>query len=87
MKEHFNGRIEVRGKPNVVNADEQVQRATEYQTWLDAGNKEGAAGDPSKTHGVKRRSILHNLPYWKVYDPAALTQMLYAFSHGTTCPT
>ena len=80
MKDHFNGRMEVRGKPNVVNANEQVQRATEYQTWLDAGNKDGAAGDPSKTHGVKRRSILHNLPYWKVYVPAALTQLLYASS-------
>ena len=55
-----------RGKPNVVNAEEQVERAIEYQNWLDEGNKEGGVGDPSKVHGVKRRSILHNLPYWKV---------------------
>ena len=82
MKEHFNGRLEVRGKPNVVNADEQVRRATEYQTWLDTDNKEGAAGDPSKTHGVKKRSILHNMPYWKVCDAAALTQLLYAFTRN-----
>jgi hypothetical protein len=87
MKDHFNGRMEVRGKPNVVNANEQVQRATEYQTWLDAGNKDGAAGDPSKIHGVKRRSILHNLPYWKVYVLAALTQLLCASSQGTKRPT
>jgi hypothetical protein len=79
--------MEVRGKPNVVNANEQVQRATEYQTWLDAGNRDGAAGDPSKTHGVKRRSILHNMSYWKIYVPAALTQLLYASLQGRTCPT
>ena len=66
MKEHFNGREEDRGKPNVVTAEEQVNRANEYRNWLDEGNKEGGAGDPSKVHGVKRRSILHNLPYWKV---------------------
>ena len=66
MKEHFNGREEDRGKPNVVTAEEQVSRANEYHNWLDEGNKEGGAGDPSKVHGVKRRSILHNLPYWKV---------------------
>ena len=66
MKGLFNGREETRGKPNVVTAEEQVHRANEYQMWLRDGNKEGAAGDPSKAHGVKRRSILYNLPYWKV---------------------
>ena len=70
MKDLFNGREENRGKPNVVNAEEQVQHAIEYKTWLDKGNKEGAVGDPSKVHGVKRKSILHNLPYWKViFEP------------------
>ena len=73
MKDHFNGRIELWGKPKRVTANEQVQRATKYQTWLDEGNKEGTVGDPSKTHGVKRRSILHNLPYWKVNDATLLT--------------
>lgn len=66
MKDHFNGREEVRGKPSVVTAEEQVSRANEYQKWLDKGNREGGVGDPSKVHGVKRKSILHNLPYWKV---------------------
>ena len=66
MKDHFNGREEDRGKPNVIIAEEQVQRANEYQTWLDEGNKERGVTDPSKAHGVKRRSILHNLSYWKV---------------------
>ena len=66
LKDHFNGRIEDQGKPNVVTIDEQVQRATEYQTWFDEGNKKSVVGDPSKTHGVKMRSILHILPYWKI---------------------
>ena len=87
MKDHFNGRMELRGKPNVVTAGEQLQRAIEYQTWLDEGNREGATGDPSKTHGVKRRSILHNLPYWKVNNPAALTSLLYVSPVVMTCPT
>ena len=73
MKDHFNGRIEVQGKPNVVTVGEQVQRGTEYQSSLDEGNKEGIVGDPSKKHGVKKRSILHNLPYWKVNDLVAFT--------------
>jgi hypothetical protein len=88
MKDHFNGRIELRGKPNCVTADEQVQRATEYQTWLDEGNKEGVVGDPSKTHGVKRRSILHNLPYWKVNDAIPLTfdYCMYRHTHRYVQP-
>ena len=65
MKYHFNGREEDHGKPNEVNAEEQVYKAIEYQKWLDEGYKKNV-GDPSKVHGVKRRSILHNLPYWKV---------------------
>ena len=85
MKDHFNGRNEFRGKPDVVTGSEQLQRAAEYQTWLADGNKEGAAGDPSKTHGVKRRSMLHNLPYWKVNDPARLTTLLHASSQAKTC--
>lgn len=68
MNALFNGREEDREKPTAVTAEEQVQRANEYQKWLDEGNKEGATGDPSKVHGVKMRSILYNLPYWKVMN-------------------
>ena len=66
MKDHFNGRMEERGPPTVVTGAEQAQRGVEYQAWLSEGNKEGSVGDPSKLHGVKRRSVLHDLPYWKV---------------------
>lgn len=77
MKDLFNGREENRGKPDVVSAEEQVERANEYKTWLDDGNKEGAVGDPSKVHGVKRKSILHNLPYWKVKPQTSYTIIAY----------
>ena len=66
MKDHFNGRVEERGRPTVVTAEEQIERGVQYQDWLGKGNKDGSVGDPSKIHGVKRRSILHDLPYWKV---------------------
>ena len=73
MKDHFNGRMEERGPPKVVMGDEQAHRGVEYQDWLGNGNKEGSDGDPSKIHGVKRRSALYDLPYWKVrtyiYNP------------------
>jgi hypothetical protein len=34
--------------------------------WIDSGFAHGAQGDPSKYHGVKRRSILYDLPYFGV---------------------
>jgi hypothetical protein len=68
MKDHFNGRSEKRGPPAMVMADEQLQRGISYQTWIGEGNKEGSDGDRSKFHGVK--SILHDLPYWKVRTPS-----------------
>ena len=66
MKEHFNGCAEERGPPTRVTADLQLERGVQYQEWLASGNRDGSDGDPSKRHGVKRRSILHDLPYWKV---------------------
>ena len=66
MKEHFNGCIENRSKPREVTVEDQIRHAVEYEAWKAAGNRDGAAGDPSKVHGVKRLSILYRLPYWKV---------------------
>jgi hypothetical protein len=40
--------------------------ATTTTTWIDSGFAHGAHGDPSKDHGVKRRSILYDLPYFGV---------------------
>jgi hypothetical protein len=66
MKDHFDGKIEVRPKPEAVTVQEQLHHAAEYQAWRDAGNRPGAPGNPSKVHGVKRKSILNRLPYWEV---------------------
>jgi hypothetical protein len=66
MKDHFDGKIEVCPKPEAVTVQEQLCHAVEYQAWRDAGNRPGVSGDPSKVHGVKRKSILNRLPYWEV---------------------
>jgi hypothetical protein len=58
MREHFNGEVENRQQPRPVFVDEQLQHAAHYEVWKAARNKEGASQDPSKSHGVKRRSIL-----------------------------
>jgi len=63
MKEHFNGEMELRGPAAVVSTDKQLQHAEEYAAWRVAGNRDGAVGDPSKVHGVKRISIFYMLPY------------------------
>jgi hypothetical protein len=66
MKCHFNGQMEDRPPPHVVSVEEQMQHAADYTAWKENGNSGGVTGDPSKIHGVKRLSILHRLPYWKV---------------------
>lgn len=66
MNIHFTGKVEERQKPPVVTASQQLQYAMDYESWIKAGNRDGAAGDPSKIYGVKRKSILYTLPYWEV---------------------
>jgi hypothetical protein len=66
MKEHFNGHKEERPLPRAVSVEEQMQHAADYAVWKAGVSRDGATGDPSKVHGVKRLSILHRLPYWKV---------------------
>jgi hypothetical protein len=63
VKDHFNGQIENRKMPGRVSVEEQVRYGEEYAAWKVAGNRNGRAGDPSKKHGVKRNSILFQLPY------------------------
>ena len=63
MKDHFNGAQETRPKPLAITVEEQLQHALDCEAWRAAGHKDGAAGDPSKVHGVKRLSSLYRLPY------------------------
>jgi hypothetical protein len=67
LKDHFNGWIETRGLPARVSVEEQLRYGEKYAAWKATGNRDGAVGDPSKKHGVKRISILYTLPYWKVF--------------------
>jgi hypothetical protein len=46
--------------------EEILSRTTATTTWIDNGFAHGAQGDPSRDHGVKRRSILYDLPYFEV---------------------
>jgi hypothetical protein len=64
MVSHFNGNIETCSKPHVVTIEEQLDRVNHYQTWFNLGIKDSGLGDPSKEHGVKRKSLLYDLPYW-----------------------
>jgi len=67
MKDHFDGEVEHRAKPRVVTVDEQLQYAEVYEAWKSAGHWDGTPSGPSKVHGVKKKSIFHLLPYWKVH--------------------
>jgi hypothetical protein len=77
MKDHFNGNMEDRPKPQLVTVDNQMQYAADYESWKAGGYRDGGGGDPSKLHGVKRLSILNRLPYWKVRHKANATSLLY----------
>jgi hypothetical protein len=66
LKDHFNGRMETRDKLARLLVEAQIRHGKEYATWKVAGNQDSAAGNPSKSHGVKRINILSTLPYWKV---------------------
>jgi hypothetical protein len=84
MKDHFNGLVEDRDRPNIVSVKEQLAYAADYEAWKETGNSEGSAGDPSKIHGVKRRSIFFRLTYWKVnVEISTCSAQLYSFhSHS-----
>jgi hypothetical protein len=79
MKDHFNGQMETRSRPQIVSAEEQLKKAMQYQAWLNEGNKEGSIGDPSKDHGVKQRSLLYDLPYWQVYTLFSIVNLWELF--------
>jgi hypothetical protein len=46
--------------------EEILSRDVVITTWIDSGFAHGAQGDPLKDHGVKRRSIIYDLPYFGV---------------------
>ena len=63
----FDGVEETRPRPTHVTAEAQLACAAEYEEWKQHGYRsKHDPPDPSKSHGMKRTSILFRLPYWKV---------------------
>jgi len=52
--------------PDRPTGEEVLRWGTERMQFLNNGGVENSNEDPVKFHGVKRRSILFDLPYWKV---------------------
>ncbi len=65
-QKHFDNKVEYKLHPLMPTTEEILSHATRTSTWIDNGFAHGAQGDPSKDHGVKRRSILYDLPYFGV---------------------
>jgi hypothetical protein len=64
-KKHFDNKVEYKSRPLMPTTEEILSHAV-ATTWIDSGFAHGAQGDPSKDHGVKRRSIIYDLPYFGV---------------------
>jgi len=62
----FNNQQEWQLPPERPSGEEILRWATSKYDYLRDGGIENAEEDPIKLHGVKRRSILFDLPYWKV---------------------
>jgi predicted nucleic acid-binding Zn-ribbon protein len=62
----FNNHQELDMAPERPSGEEVLQWGTERSEFLEAGGQENTLDDPVKRHGVKRRSLLFDLPYWKV---------------------
>ena len=62
----FNNHLELDMAPERPSGREVLQWGTERSEFLAAGGQESSIEDPVKRHDVKRRSLLFDLPYWKV---------------------
>jgi hypothetical protein len=63
---HFNGKEELRRRPQTTIATETLRWAQRTEDWVAEGNVLGAKGCPSRETGIKRRSTVFQLPYWDV---------------------
>ena len=62
----FNNHQEWRLSPETPIGEEVLLWGIQRSEFLNNGGVENSNMDPVKLHGVKRRSILFDLPYWKV---------------------
>ncbi len=65
-KKHFDNKVDYKSCPLLPTTKEILSWAVETTTWIDSGFTHGAQGDPSEDHGVKKRSIFYDLPYFGV---------------------
>ncbi len=65
-KKHSDNNVEYKSRPLMPTTKEILSQATVTTTWINSGFAHGAQGNSSKDHGVKRRSILYDLPYFGV---------------------
>ena len=63
--EAFDGVAEYGLSPARVTAQQILEWAAERESWLKDG-RGVQAGDPVRRTGIKRRSLLYDLPYWEV---------------------
>ena len=62
----FNGKEERRDTPVRMTGEHTMQCAQDQERYLRDGGRKGGNEDPVHVHGVKHRSCLDALPYWKV---------------------
>ena len=62
----FNGAPEFNPPPGRPTGRDIMERGEERAAFLEFGGEVDDDDDPVKVHGVKRASILFELPYWKV---------------------
>ena len=63
--EAFDGVAKYGQRPVYVNAEQILEWAAVRENWLKDDRRVQAA-DPVRRTGIKRRSLLYDLPYWKV---------------------
>jgi hypothetical protein len=64
----FDGNVELRSPPTPMTGEETARCGIERQEFLRNGGQKNNKEDPVYKHGVKRRSCLDELPYWRVSE-------------------
>ena len=62
----FDGHQEMRPAPSRPSGHDILYMGEEQVSYLGSGGRQDGEDDPVKQHGVKRVSVLYELPYWVV---------------------
>ena len=71
-RQAFNGLPEFNPPPGRPSGQDILDRGESRAAFLESGGEDEDDEDPVKVHGVKRASILFQLPYWKVRNFSTL---------------